>query len=269
MPWDPSQRPRVPRLRSSHHFIQSPADRRYWFKAPRLELSEAEVDAFADQIGGTLPRALLIYFIRAAAREFGWARQQAGPSRELIRYELRLIAHLIWKAEHRPDERKKARKEFFGRFWDIDELTRDRLYDGIAKARPDEGPPVYMVYGPGGVQFDALYEGALIADRSFASRGDHPDLALHHAIAFLIWIFDMAKDALPTVGRTSTGGYHINPHTVAGSSFAMFAYSFFRHVDERLTRERITTSMARRLSEVRKRKQAGHKDYHDLANLFD
>lgn len=270
MPWDPSQRPRRPRIRTSHYFVTSPEERRKWFSEPWLELASSETAMLADLVPGSLPRGLLEYFIHAAALTFGWVRQSAEPPRPLIRYQLRLLAHLIWKARHRPEHRRSAHRELDEFFGDMDVETKARLLDGIGIARPEGMAPEFYLYSPDGLEFQPVFEGALIADRDCEGRGDYADMALHKTAGYIIWIYDMWTDTLPGTHRQEVGPTSIRGtrRTIAASPLAEFAYVFYDRVDPRLTKTRITSALNQRLTEVRKRKDAGWRDYHDLVNLL-
>ena len=270
LPWDPSQRPRKPRIRTTHHFVPSPEQRRTWFERPSLRLSGLQLGTLAQLVPSILPREMLCYLIGATAQQFGWERKAAAPARAMIRYELRLMAHLCWKHVHRRRERNSVERELWQLVGTLDEISKEMLFDAIRKAHPDGCAPVYYIYGPAGLDRMILLEGACIADLTMASRGDYRDVALHKAVAFLIFIFDFWAGELPALSRSEVGPVSASGtrKTIASSTFSEFAYAFFQYVDPELSKSRITSAIEARLSELRKRRTSGESEHHDLVNLL-
>lgn len=270
MPWDPSERPRKPRIRTTHHFVPLDEDRRRRLCEPIQVLAKPELERLADMVPQKLPRSLLLHFLDGAVRTFGWERQDVAPPRPLVRYELRLLAHLLWKYCQNGQDREAVEHQFFSTFNRIDPETRSRLLAGIGAVLGPGEVPEYAIYGPRGVRLGIAYEGALLADKRLRGRGDYRDVALHKTAAFLAFIYDMWDFSFPGLGKVGTGpvASNGNRRRVATSRFAQFAFAFFGLMDPKLSRERITSALNQHLAKARRQKDAGWSDYHDLVNLL-
>lgn len=269
MVWDPTERPRKPRLRSTHHFVPSIEERRVWFEQPRIELSEEETRELAALVPSEIPKDFLRYFIHSAGRNFGWDRWTSNAPKPLIRYELRLLAHLIWKRRNFPELTDEIDREFFDHLGNIDCETKKRLLDGMSATQPGDSDPIWFLYGPKGVNLQAVFQGALYADQTYDSRGDYRDIALHKTSAFLAYIYYLWTDEVPSIGCREVGEVtsQATASRVADSAFARFAYAFFEKVDPRLSKSRISSAIEARASDLRALEAQGDFTDHDLVNL--
>lgn len=273
MVWTPSQRPRRPRFKASHHFVLPVEKSLRWFQQPSRQLSARQAADVARLVPGTISKDLLESFIIAASRNFFDSRNAAEPQKPFVRYQLRLLAHLAWQALERPYRRADVFFEIFGILREMHFRTKGRLFEAIAFRDPEGMAPDIRLYGPHPARQKAeiIINAVMTMEDQGAGRGDYADAALHEAVRFLVFLFEWwSCETPPKLGKvaygvTTSGGACSQ---IGDGALAEFVYAFFGLVDARLTKPRITWAIDRRLREVRRNMRRGEKDIHDLANLF-
>lgn len=271
MSWDPSKRPRQPRIRVSHRHVQPVEHGREYFGAPELERSPVEIAELAALVPSSIPKDLLVYFLEVAMKNYHRRRLMAERPRAQVRYQLRLLAHLVWRTRNRPDERARNEREFQDHYWKLDTVTKEHLLKSVPEVSRSDVPPEYQLVTPKGVNLRVVFDASLAADRAFKSRGDYKDIALHKTVAFLLWMYDTWSGGLPMfskvpVGTVSKAGTY---RMVGKSACLKFVYAFFESVDSKIPRPTISSAVELRLAEVRKCKCRGLADYHQVVNLLD
>jgi hypothetical protein len=268
--WDPSKRPRQPRIRINQRHVQPVERGREYFGSPEPKLSKEELTELAGLVPSTIPKDLLVHLLEAAVREHCHRRLMAELPRAHVRYQLRLLAHLVWRMRQRPEECAAVEKEFFGHYWKLDIVTKERLRKSVPEVRLSDVPPEYQLVTPKGINLGLVFDASLAADRAFKSRGDYKDIALHKTVAFLLWMYDTWSCSLPPFSKVPTGtASKSGTYRMTGKSPCLdFIYAFFERVDPQIRRASISSAVELRLREVRKRKRHGFPDCHDVANLF-
>ncbi|MEQ8743666.1 hypothetical protein [Parasphingorhabdus sp.] len=247
----------------THFFGDIEADQRL--------LSPSKAAEIAALVPSKLPDDLLKWFLRRAAEKYWWDRGASEPPREHVRFQLRMVAHLVWRIRNKPRTRERSEKQLIDLIYSIDHATENLLLEGIAEARPGLGPPIYQLHTIKGIGLDAVYEGAIAADAAFSRKGDYRDEALHKAVAFILWVYDTWTDQVPAFSKSPIGatGKNATRSLIGTSPVATFIYQFFDLVDPALEKMSISSVIEKRLAEVRRWKAEGLSDYHKVANLSD
>lgn len=158
--WDPSKPPRRPRERITRRRVR-PLNRFLGeSEVASKTLSPLQALELAACVPTVLPNTLLIWFLLRSAEGYWWDRRTAEPSRSHIKFQLRMLAHLVWRIRNRPELLRESKKELVDFVYSIDYLTERLLLNGIEQTRPDLGPAIYQLYSPGGIGLSAVYQGA-------------------------------------------------------------------------------------------------------------
>lgn len=168
-------------------------------------MPSAAIAEIANLVPSSTAKDLLICFLEAAFREHGHQRLMAERPRAHVRYQLRLLAHLVWRRRNRLEEREKAEREFHDHYWTLDIVTKRRLLEAVPMVSSSDVPPDYQLVTPKGVNLRGVHDASLAADNVFRSRGDYRDVALHKAVAFLLWMYDTWSGTLPKFSKVPLG----------------------------------------------------------------
>lgn len=251
MPWDPSRRPRKPRLRAHKRKVREPADGLSRFAIPPSELSDDDVAAIVGHLPGPWPNELLGQTVRSLSSLYAHAQLEAEPARPYIRYELRLLAHLAWRLPRRSEWSAEHKAELLELLRKMDHTTNERLLSAIAVLNPGQSASG-LLYG-GKLDLELIQGSASLADTEFVSRGDYRNAALHKIIAYLLRLYRACADDRPTFHRVLSGpsGLDASARTIAASPCAPFIFEFFRRVDPSLGEGTVTNALDKGLSAMR------------------
>lgn len=161
-------------------------------------------------------------------------------------------------------------KEYYHLLRNMDFATRDRLLEGIRTVSSNPIDPRFQLYSPHGFQPCLALKAAVAADQAFKGRGDYKNVALHEAVALLLFIYDVGTGSLPRFSKSPTGPVARGGQRLIGTTPCVrFLNAFFALVDPAVRLTEISSAAELHLAFARKQKRAGVQDYYGVVNLSD
>lgn len=269
MTWDPSQRPRPPRARAVNRRIPGLGEGSTVYSVPPTILTVEGLQRIIDAAPALKMRAILEHFVVQMSSFYWFWRLSSEPPRSETRYQLRMVAHLVWKAECCGSNPARIRPQLAKHIWASNREAKRLLLEKARTISGKEGSPDYMFFYQDFLDFGLIGRAALEAQAGMKKAGDYANVALAKVIRVMAFTYEFCVGQTPTYSRVEVGPVGIgSARTIGGSSFARFMLAFFREVDPALAATQISNAVARELANARAEEADDPNYFRHLPNLL-
>ena len=268
MSWAVSQKPRAPRARSAKRAVPPLGGGKEVYALPP-SISDDELRVILSSLPQLTAPGVVPFFVIRMSQFYRYWRLSAEPPRSETRYELRMIAHLAWKAQQPDAEHRRFRSELAATITESNRATSQlllhyaRLISGVTKQAD------YMFFYRDFIDCRLIQEAAAAAEAAMPGKGDYANVALSKTARVLAFVFEVAAGKPPTFSRVGVGPNSNGAlRTVGGSAFAQFMLTFFRVVDPGLPETQVTSAVERELAANRAAARVDPHYYRGLSKLL-
>lgn len=248
--FDPSKRPRRPRLRATKRRVAAPDH--YLDTTDFPDLLPADT---IKEIIGDLQLATdytnVHQWIEEQAQEYGRSCDQPQTSRDVIGYELALLAHEVWRLSNTEQADSTVLRQMFN-LWNEDAISPETC-DLLAVRLNCPSMELIDRLDAGALSWTDLGEAAASA-KAAMSGGDYTDANLFLAIQQLAEIYQAATGMRPTWSGASDGPIvgDGGQRRIGSSPCARFIHRFFHAVDPKVPISALDNSLRAMLETAHK-----------------
>lgn len=268
MGWDVSKKPRAPRARAAKRPVPALGAGKEVFDLPD-SMSWDDLDALLATLPDMKVPGVLPYFVTAFSQQYQRWKQSAEPCRSETRFELRMIAHLAWKAREYPEQVRQCRTQLADLFEGMNRETKRLLLEQCRRISGDLKRADYGFFYRSLIDFGLIEFAALAAEVRMPGKGDYANVALTKTITVMAFVFEVAAGRPPTYSRAAVGPNANGSHRMVGAStFARFMLSFFQIVDPDLSETQVSNAVERVLASNRAAERINPQYFEGLSKLL-